>query len=69
MKKIDYTKLVDAINKYGRERFYKLSGVDKMMFYRIKHGSDISLKNLDRCCRVLKKDISQLIEVYDDQTL
>lgn len=68
MKKIDYTKLIDKVQDYGVNAFWRDSGIGGNMafIYKIQKGGDISLKSLDRCCKFFKCDISDLIKVVDD---
>lgn len=68
MKKIDYAKLIDKVQDYGINAFYRDCGVGGNMafVYKIIRGGNISLKSLDRCCEFFDCDIKDLIEVVDD---
>lgn len=68
MLKIDYTKLIDKIRNYGINIFFRDSGIGgtPLFIYRLEQGGDISLKNLDKCCKFFNCGIFDLIEVKDD---
>lgn len=65
MKRIDYTKLLVKVKRYGVAAFYRNTGIggSQMFTYKLEHGGDISLQCLDKCCEFFNCDISDLIEL------
>lgn len=63
--KIDYTGLINKVRDYGIAPFFHDTGIggNQLFIYRIEYGGNISLKNLDRCCKFFNCDIKDLIEV------
>lgn len=62
---IDYTPLMDAIEKYGlsENQIFKQWGIHRKIFYNLKIGKGITVDTWARLSVMLDKDINQLVNI------
>lgn len=53
-------------NQYTLIKYYKLSA---SVIYRLKHNKNISTETIDKLCCILKCNVSDILEFYNDDFL